>query len=125
MADGQLHLGSTTAPLYSGAEAVTKVIFILSILKLRFIILAFLFQDPRDALLRHRAERGLDGGDAAGLPAGGTSSAHWQSGEQNCSRNSKYLVTHRRLVLLGCGQEQVGGPATEPAQQTARIHSAP
>ena len=25
MADGQLHLGSTTAPLYSGAEAVTKI----------------------------------------------------------------------------------------------------
>ena len=25
VADGQLHLGSTTAPLYTGSEAVTKV----------------------------------------------------------------------------------------------------
>ena len=81
--------------------------------------MASLFQDPRDALLRHRAERGLDGGDAAGLPAGGTSSAHWQSGEDTCSRNSKSstnkLKIYERLVIAGCWQEQVGGPATEPA----------
>ena len=65
-----------------------------------------MFQDPRDALLRHRAERGLDGGDAAGLPAGGTSSAHWQSGEDTCSRNSKsnYLLTNRRFMRDLCFQ---------------------
>ena len=70
-------------------------------------------QDPRDAVLRHRAECGLDGGHAARLLIGGAPPAHRQSGKTLATKLFKkpniYRVTKvdklrvLRVVVLDSG----------------------